>query len=676
MRIVTATPTRTITRHRIRLTTPVRSRSSARPRPPALARRSRISGHDHEHPDNRSRGHAHTHRSLPEIFALIDQSALSPSGRDRAKALFDRLAVAEAAIHQMPVEQVHLHEVGALDSIIDIVGAVFAFEWLNADRIVCSPLNVGGGMVKSAHGLIPVPAPATLRLLGDAPIYSGAVQKELVTPTGALIATAYATAFGPVPAMAVERVGYGAGTRDNPGTPNVLRILVGRAAEATEVDRVVVLECEIDDMNPQIFGVVMDRLYAAGALDVYYVSAQMKKNRPGTLLTVVAPPELRSTLSGIIFSETTTIGLRHHEVERERLAREIVTVETPLGAIRFKVALARRPGRQRRRPSSTTALASGGRARPDRQGHPGARRSMLRRARQRTGPTVVSRFYITTPIYYINAEPHLGHAYTTMVADAVARAHRLMGDDVFFLTGTDEHGQKVERAAQKSGLTAPAFADRVAAKFRRPAAGASISSNDDFIRTTEPRHYQAAQALWRRVRDRGFIYKDKYEGWYCTVDEVFVPETQLAGRPLSDLRQPGGADRRGELLLQAVGVPAAAARSLPAASRVRHAGHPAQRDAVVSRGRPRRPERQPHVVQVGHSGAGRPGPRHVRVVRCADQLHDRGGIRLGPGRGHQPLRDATGPRTFTSSARRSSASTRSTGRRSCSPPACRCRARS
>jgi uncharacterized protein (TIGR00299 family) protein len=280
---------------------------------------------------------------LAEIFTLIDRSALSPSGRDRAKALFDRLAVAEAAIHQMSVDEVTLHEVGALDSIIDIVGAVFAFEWLQADRIVCSPLNVGGGMVKSAHGLIPVPAPATLRLLGDAPIYSGAVQKELVTPTGALLATAYATSFGPVPAMAVEHVGYGAGARDNPGTPNVLRLLVGRAAAVPETDRVVVLECEIDDMNPQIFGVVMDHLYAAGALDVYYVSAQMKKNRPGTLLTVVAPPALQSALSGIIFSETTTIGLRHHEVERERLDREIVAVDTPLGAIRFKVA--RRDGR-------------------------------------------------------------------------------------------------------------------------------------------------------------------------------------------------------------------------------------------------------------------------------------------------------------------------------------------
>ncbi len=203
--------------------------------------------------------------------------------------MFQRLAEAEAAIHQMPVERVHLHEVGALDSIIDIVGIVFAMEWAGADTIACSPLNVGGGMVHSAHGLFPVPAPATVRLLGDAPVYSGAVQKELVTPTGALIATTFATSFGPLPAMSVERVGYGAGERDDPSTPNVLRVLVGRAAEnTTATERVTVIECEIDDMNPQIFGVVMDQLHGAGALDVFYTPVQMKKNRPGTLLTVVA----------------------------------------------------------------------------------------------------------------------------------------------------------------------------------------------------------------------------------------------------------------------------------------------------------------------------------------------------------------------------------------------------
>jgi pyridinium-3,5-bisthiocarboxylic acid mononucleotide nickel chelatase len=257
----------------------------------------------------------------------------------------------------MPVDQVHLHEVGALDSIIDIVGIVYAMEWAGADRVVCSPLNVGGGMVHSAHGLFPVPAPATVKLLGDAPVYSGAVQKELVTPTGALIATAYAGSFGPMPAMSVERVGYGAGDRDDPTTPNVLRVLIGREAAAAdaghpfqtsvgrpsrsaagEAERVTVIECEIDDMNPQIFGVVMDRLYASGALEVFYIPVQMKKNRPGTLLTVIASPDRRAQLADVIFRETTTIGLRHYDVDRECLQREIVAVETPIGAVRFKVS--------------------------------------------------------------------------------------------------------------------------------------------------------------------------------------------------------------------------------------------------------------------------------------------------------------------------------------------------
>jgi len=304
--------------------------------------------HHHRDHDHHDRGagahrHAHAHRSLSEIFHLIDGSSLSTAGRARAKAMFQRLGEAEAAIHQMPVEEVHLHEVGALDSIIDIAGIVFAMEWAGADRVVCSPLNVGGGMVQSAHGLFPVPAPATVSLLGDAPIYSGTVQKELVTPTGALIATTFAESFGPLPSMSIERVGYGAGERDDPVTPNVLRVLIGRAANERPAERVTVLECEIDDMNPQIFGVAMDRLYAAGALEVFYVPVQMKKNRPGTLLTVIAPPEKRSQMADVIFRETTTIGLRHAEVERECLAREIVVVETPLGTVRFKIA--RRDGR-------------------------------------------------------------------------------------------------------------------------------------------------------------------------------------------------------------------------------------------------------------------------------------------------------------------------------------------
>jgi uncharacterized protein (TIGR00299 family) protein len=294
--------------------------------------------HPAESTEHRAGSTAHAHRHLPGIFKLIDTSALSREGRDRAKAMFQRLAEAEAAIHAMPVETVHLHEVGALDSIVDIVGTVFAMEWAGADRVVCSPLNVGGGTVQSAHGLFPVPAPATVALLGDAPVYSGAVQKELVTPTGALIATTYASSFGAIPPMSIERVGYGAGERDHPTTPNVLRVLLGRAADQPVGDRVVVIECEIDDMNPQLFGVAMDRLYAAGALDVFYVPVQMKKNRPGTLLTVIAPPERRRPLAEILFRETTTIGLRHYDVERECLQREIITVDTPIGAVRFKIA--------------------------------------------------------------------------------------------------------------------------------------------------------------------------------------------------------------------------------------------------------------------------------------------------------------------------------------------------
>ena len=303
--------------------------------------------------DGRGDPHAHPHRHLKGIFQLIDRSALSPSGRDRARAMFQQLAEAEAAIHQMPLEKVHLHEVGAIDSIIDIVGIVFAMEWAGVDRVVCSPLNVGGGMVQSAHGLFPVPAPATMKILGAAPIYSGPVQSELVTPTGALIATTYAASFGVMPAMATERIGYGAGDRDHPGTPNVLRVLIGvetqagqGAADVAPVateQRVTMIECEIDDMNPQIFGALMDQLYAAGALDVFFVPVQMKKNRPGTLVTVIAPPSRRTMLADIIFRETTTIGLRHHEVDREVLAREIVSVATPIGAVRFKVA--RRGGR-------------------------------------------------------------------------------------------------------------------------------------------------------------------------------------------------------------------------------------------------------------------------------------------------------------------------------------------
>ncbi|OFW47946.1 MAG: TIGR00299 family protein [Acidobacteria bacterium RIFCSPLOWO2_12_FULL_67_14b] len=297
----------------------------------------RAPGSDHQH------GHHHHHHSLKQIEAAIGRSALPDTGKARAIAMFGRLAEVEADIHGMPIDQVHLHEVGAIDSIIDIVGSVFAMEWFAADRVVVSPLNVGGGMVRSAHGVFPVPAPATVRLLGQAPVYSSGIQAELLTPTGALILTEYASAFGPVPAMTVERVGYGAGDRDLPETPNVVRVLVGTGGDtpkgvSPQAMRVVTLECEIDDMNPQIFGVLMDLLYAAGALEVFYSAVQMKKNRPGTLMTIVARPEDRETLTDLVFRESTTIGIRYQELARECLEREIVIVPTPIGPVRFKVA--------------------------------------------------------------------------------------------------------------------------------------------------------------------------------------------------------------------------------------------------------------------------------------------------------------------------------------------------
>ena len=286
----------------------------------------------------------HTSRAVTVITASPTSSATSTgrrcrrSARARAVALFRRLAEAEAAIHQMPVERVHLHEVGALDSIVDIVGSVFAMEWLGADRVVASPVNVGSGTVRCAHGVLPVPAPATAALLKGVPIYSRGVPTELTTPTGALLVTEFAGSYGPLPEMRVNGIGYGAGDKDFPEHPNVLRLLVGESARDRALETIVSIECEIDDMNPQLFGPLMDRLYAAGALDVYYAAVQMKKNRPGTLVTVIAPPDRREALAGILFTDTTTIGVRHREMLRERLERTIRTIETPVGPIRFKVA--------------------------------------------------------------------------------------------------------------------------------------------------------------------------------------------------------------------------------------------------------------------------------------------------------------------------------------------------
>jgi hypothetical protein len=291
---------------------------------------------------------SHAHYHLKGIVNRIQKSSLSQEGQDRAAHLFERLAEAEAAIHGTPIERVHLHEVGALDSIIDIVGAVYGFEYFGFEDVEASPLNVGGGTIECAHGTFPVPAPATARLLHGVPVY-GDGDSELVTPTGALLVTAYAKAFGSLPLMRVGKIAYGAGERDPKGKPNVLRMIEGARQSAvdhrpSDTERVVKIECEIDDMNPQFFGPLMEGLMAAGALDVFYTAVQMKKNRPGTLVTVIAPPARRQGLTDLLFRDSTTIGLRYEEMSRTCLDRAIETVDTPYGSVRFKVA--RQDGRE------------------------------------------------------------------------------------------------------------------------------------------------------------------------------------------------------------------------------------------------------------------------------------------------------------------------------------------
>ncbi|MGA8489866.1 MAG: nickel pincer cofactor biosynthesis protein LarC, partial [Terriglobales bacterium] len=295
--------------------------------------------HDHEH----SHSHSHEHgRGLNEIRSIIREAAIADGAKTLALAVFQALGTAEAKIHDTGIEKVHFHEVGAVDAMVDIVCAAVGVDSLGLDEIVCSPLNVGGGTVKCAHGTLPVPAPATLELLKDAPVYSSGIQFELVTPTGAAIVKTLAKRFGSFPRMKVEKTGYGAGTRDFDGHANVVRLTIGEGqpmlmAEIPS-DTITVLEANIDDLNPQVFGYVMDRLLEEGALDAFGVPVQMKKNRPGMLLTVLCHTEDALKLTDLIFMETSTLGVRQREEKRQALAREWVTVATRWGDVRVKVA--------------------------------------------------------------------------------------------------------------------------------------------------------------------------------------------------------------------------------------------------------------------------------------------------------------------------------------------------
>ncbi|MFZ1007767.1 MAG: nickel pincer cofactor biosynthesis protein LarC [Candidatus Sulfotelmatobacter sp.] len=318
------------------------------------------SSHEHtqDHHEHGHQGHTHSHagetrtgvsaphehsRGLTEVRKIISAAGISASAKKTAIAIFEALGAAEAKIHNTAIESVHFHEVGAVDAMVDIVCAAVGAESLSVDEIICSPLNVGGGTVKCAHGTFPVPAPATVELLKDVPIYSSGLQAELVTPTGAAIVKTLASRFAAFPEMRIEKSGYGAGSRDFPGHPNVVRITIGEAASnslaaKTASETITVLEANLDDLSPQVFGYVMDRLFEEGALDAFAMPVQMKKNRPGTLLTVLCKPEDAGNLTHIIFTETTTLGVRRRDEMRQTLARRWERVDTAWGEVRIKIA--------------------------------------------------------------------------------------------------------------------------------------------------------------------------------------------------------------------------------------------------------------------------------------------------------------------------------------------------
>jgi len=310
-------------------------------------------GSEHSHPSENSRAgapapheheHSHEHgRGVTEIRQIISAASISETAKKTAIAIFEALGRAEAKIHNTSIESVHFHEVGAVDAMVDIVCSTVGAEALGVDEIICSPLNVGGGMVKCAHGTFPVPAPATVELLAGAPVYSSGLQAELVTPTGAAIVKTLASRFASFPEMKIEKSGYGAGSRDFPGHPNVVRLTVGEAtanalATKTASETITVLEANLDDLNPQVFGYVMDRLFEEGALDVFGMPVQMKKSRPGMLLTILCKPENASKLTQLVFTETTTLGVRRRDETRQTLARRWENVRTPWGEVKIKIA--------------------------------------------------------------------------------------------------------------------------------------------------------------------------------------------------------------------------------------------------------------------------------------------------------------------------------------------------
>ena len=283
------------------------------------------------------RSEKRSHRNLKEILRIIERSGAEAEVKEKSKEIFRRIASVEGKIHRTPMEEIHFHELGGLDSIVDIVGSVWGIRQLGIERLYVSKVNVGTGFVKCEHGILPVPAPATLSLMEGKPIYSSGVERELCTPTGAALLTTLASEFGSMPLINIERIGYGAG-RDNLPHPNLLRLIIGTSESTSGKEKVVVIETNIDDMNPQFYDYLIEKLLAMEVLEVFITPILMKKNRPGHLLTIICPSEKLPSVTKFLLRETTTLGLRWHEEERAKTDREILTKETKYGKIRFKLA--------------------------------------------------------------------------------------------------------------------------------------------------------------------------------------------------------------------------------------------------------------------------------------------------------------------------------------------------
>ncbi|MCX7942144.1 MAG: nickel pincer cofactor biosynthesis protein LarC [Dictyoglomaceae bacterium] len=278
-----------------------------------------------------------THRHLSDLLEIIEKGDLSKKIKELSKRVFIKIAEAESKIHNEPIEKLHFHEIGAIDTIIDVVGAFIAIELLKIEEVYSSPLPLGEGFVETSHGIIPIPAPATVEILKGIPVYSTGIKGELVTPTGAGIITTLAKGFGPIPHMKIHRIGYGTGKKDFP-IPNLLRVFIGDRVFEVKEDKNLVIEANIDDMNPQIYGYLMEKLFEKGALDVTLTPIFMKKGRPGILLTILLEPWKEQEITEILFKETSTIGFRKYYVDKVMMDREIKEVDTSWGKIRVKIS--------------------------------------------------------------------------------------------------------------------------------------------------------------------------------------------------------------------------------------------------------------------------------------------------------------------------------------------------